>query len=102
MTPEQRSESARKAVRARWIKAKKGSDHKIVKRKDTSIKTFNRFRQKEISETASPSPVLDTSKKALHLCLKRLKIAKDQTEIEHLTEELQRIVFRKQYQNAED
>jgi hypothetical protein len=92
MTPEQRSESARKAVRARWTKAKKGSDHMILKSKAMGIKTFNRI----------PAPVLDTSRKALHLCLKRLKMAKDQTEIERLTEELQRIVFHKQYQNAED
>jgi hypothetical protein len=40
--------------------------------------------------------------KANRLCLKRLKIAKDQTEIERLTEERQRIVFHKQYQNAEN
>jgi hypothetical protein len=46
------------------------------------------------------SPGLDTSKKALHLCLKRLKKAKDESEIRRLTEELQRIVFHKQYGNA--
>jgi hypothetical protein len=58
--------------------------------KDIGVKNFNR-----------PS-VPDASKKALHFCLRRLKIAKDQTEIERLTEELHRIVFRKQYQTAED
>jgi hypothetical protein len=70
LTPEQRSESARKAVQARWAK---GS-----------------------------TAVVDTSKKALHLCLKRIKEAKDETEIRRLTEELQRIVFHRQYQNAEN
>jgi hypothetical protein len=89
MTPEQRSESARKAVRARWTKAKKSSSHIARTAKEISV---NRF----------ATPVIDTSKKALHLCLKRLKVAKNQTEIERLTEELQRIVFHKQYQNAED
>ena len=69
LTPEQRSESARKAVQARWSKA---------------------------------TPVLDTSKKALHLCLKRIKDAKNENELRRLTEELQRIVFHRQYQNAEN
>ena len=72
LTPEQRSESARKAVQARWSKAKR----------DT--------------------PVLDTSKKALHLCLKRIKDAKNENELRRLTQELQTIVFHKQYQNAEN
>jgi hypothetical protein len=75
LTPQQRSESARKAVQARWSKA---------------------------SEAAPATPVLDTSKKALHLCLKRIKDAKNETELRRLTEELQRIVFHRQYQNAEN
>jgi hypothetical protein len=33
--------------------------------------------------------------------LKRIKTAKDETELHRLTEELQRILFHKQYQNAE-
>jgi hypothetical protein len=72
LTPEQRSESARKAVQARW------------------------------SKTAPANPVLDNSKKALHLCLKRIKDAKNENELHRLTEELQRIVFHRQYQNAEN
>jgi hypothetical protein len=55
-----------------------------------------------MSKAACDTRVLDTSKKALHLCLKRLKIARDQAEIERLTEKLQRIVFHKQYQNVEN
>jgi len=72
LTPAQRSESARKAVQARWSKAAPGAAE------------------------------LDTSKKALHLCLKRIKEAKNENELRRLTEELQRIVFHKQYQNAEN
>jgi hypothetical protein len=72
LTSEQRSESARKAVQARWSKA------------------------------APPVPEIDTSKKALHLCLKRIKDAKNESELRRLTEELQRIVFHRQYQNAEN
>ena len=73
LTAEQRSESARKAVQARWAK---------------------------VSKAAAPLP--DHSKKALHLCLKRIKNAKNESDLRRLTEELQRIVFHKQYQNAEN
>jgi len=66
-----------------------------------SIKTLGQFR-KEINEAAPATAVVDTSKKALHLCLKRIKDAKDENEIRRLTEELQRIVFHRQYQNAEN
>jgi hypothetical protein len=64
-TPGQRSDSAQKAVQARWSKA------------------------------APATPVPGTSKKALHLCLKRIKDAKNENELRRLTEELQRIVFHK-------
>jgi hypothetical protein len=55
LTPEQRSESARRAVQARWGKG-----------------------------------------------LSNQKQAESQSELRRLTEELQRIVFRRQYQNAEN
>jgi hypothetical protein len=80
LTAEQRSESARNAVRARWAKAQNGSSH----------------------APAPTNPTLDTSRKALLLCLNRLKSAKNDAEIRRLTEELQRIVFHKQYRNAEN
>ena len=63
LAPQQRSGSARKAVQTRWSKA------------------------------APAAPVLDISKKALHLCLKRIKDAKNENELRRLTEELQTIVF---------
>lgn len=100
LTPEQRSESARKAVQARWAKGKAGSDSIVLKRNDMGTKTLGQFR-KEINE-AAPTAVVDTSKKALHLCLKHIKEAKNENEIRRLTEELQRIVFHRQYQNAEN
>jgi hypothetical protein len=43
---------------------------------------------------------LSSSKQAIHNCLKRLKAAKDGSKIRRLTDELQRIVFRKQYRDA--
>lgn len=72
LTPAQRSESARKAVQARWAKTK----------------------------TKRSAPVIDTSKKALSACLKRIKETKDENELLRLSEQLQRIVFRRQYRNA--
>jgi hypothetical protein len=81
LTSEQRSESARKAVRARWAKAKEGSDDPV-------------------SDAAPVTPFLDTSKKALHACLKHIQDAKNENDLRLLTEELQRIVFHKQYRNA--
>jgi hypothetical protein len=81
LTPEQRSASARKAVQARWAKSKKGRDQ---------------------IEAAPAAPSFDTSKKALHLCLRRIKDAKNENELRRLTEELQRIVFHRQYLHAEN
>jgi hypothetical protein len=45
-------------------------------------------------------PVIDTLKKALSACLKRIKETGDEKALLHLTEQIQRIVFRKQYQDA--
>jgi len=67
LTSEQRSESARKAVQARWARGNQGSD---------------------------------TSRKAGHLCLDCIKKTKNENELRRLTEELQRIVFHRQYRNA--
>ncbi len=99
LTSEQRSASARKAVQARWAKGKNGSDDIVVKREVISTKTLGQFR-KDTNEVAPA--VVDTSRKALHLCLKRIKEAKNETDIRRLTEDLQRIVFHRQYQNAEN
>src|ERR1035438_130596 len=53
-------------------------------------------------ESTPANSRLSTSKQALHIRLKRLKNAKDESEIRRLTDELQRIVFHKQYRNAEN
>jgi len=78
MTAEQRSASARSAILARWGRVKATTQH----------------------TTAPTAPALDTSKEGLHLCLERLKNATSEAELRRLTEELQRIVFHKQYENA--
>jgi hypothetical protein len=80
LTPEQRSESARRAVQARWGKELR----------------------KQANEANPATTTSTTSKKALHLCLKRIKEAGNESELRRLTEELQKIVFHRQYQNAEN
>jgi hypothetical protein len=100
LTAEQRSASARKAVQARWAKSKEGSDPKVVKRANVA-KNLSPS-PKQIREATPPTAAASASKKALHLCLKRIKEAKSEDEVRRLTEELQRIVFHKQYQNAEN
>jgi hypothetical protein len=80
LTPVQRSESARKAVQARWTKTNEATGR----------------------EAAPATPDVDASKKALHLCLKRIKQAKTESELRRLTQDLQRIVFHRQYRNAEN
>src|SRR5260370_37346025 len=83
MTPEQRSESARKAVSARGTKAKNGSGNIILKNKDTGIKTFH----------PSLTPVPYTSNTALHLCSKRLRFVRPMSDIELFAQGLHSLGF---------
>ncbi|MGD0001540.1 MAG: hypothetical protein ABSE21_15695 [Bryobacteraceae bacterium] len=100
LTPEQRSASARKAVQARWANAKQDSDSMVFRRKDVDSKKSIDFRMKDTIEAAPATTGLDASRKALHLCLEQIKAANNENELRRLTEELQKIVFHKQYQNA--
>jgi len=100
LSPEQRSESARKAVRARWAKAKAGSDFAVLTSGKMGVKRVNRLRKEEVSESAAAPPLPGTSKAALHACLNRIKDAESESDLRRLTEELQRIVFHRQYRNA--
>ena len=68
---------------------------------DIASKSGKEVHHADVAATAD-SPILDTSKKALHRCLQRIKAAKDEAEIGRLTEELQRILFHRQYRNAKN
>jgi hypothetical protein len=70
LTAKQRSESARKAVQARWKKAKQ-----------------------------SKTPT-DTSDNALLALLKRLKATNNPREIRRLSNQIERVVFHKQFGEA--
>lgn len=63
---------------------------------------ISQVRNSQTGDAASAAPLFDTSKEALHLCLESIKDAKNETELRRLTEELPRIVFQRQYENAEN
>jgi hypothetical protein len=86
LTPKQRSESARKAVQARWAKAKGDKGYIAV----------NRTRMK----TTPAISTIDTSDNAVSRLLKRLKETGDQNEIRRLSDQLERVIFHKQYARA--
>jgi hypothetical protein len=83
LTPKQRSDSARKAVQARWAKAKEGKDFIAVKR--TKMKTRS---------------TTDASDNAVLSLLKRINETGDQNEIRQLSDQLERVIFHKQYANV--
>ena len=74
LTPKQRSESARKAVQARWAKAK--------------------------METKQATSRPGTSDDAVLALLQRIKAANNPTEVRRLSDQLERMIFHKQYANA--
>lgn len=79
MTPAQRSESARKAVQARWT----------------------RRSGKNASDYAAPAVVVtDTSEHAFLSLLKRYKATNNPTEMDRLSEQIERMIFHKQHQNV--
>lgn len=91
LTPEQRSESARNAVTARWAKAKGTT----VTRRNVMNSS-----RRPIDQNAIASNPIDTSDKALLSLLKRLKATVDPAEIRELSDQIERVVFHKQFRNA--
>jgi len=100
LTPAQRSESARKAVQARWAKAKtkRSADYIVNKGETADMKTFNEF---QIDEATSSAVVRsDTSDHAFMSLLKRYKATNDPTEMDKISEQIERMIFHKQYENV--
>lgn len=75
LTPKQRSESARKAVQARWTKAR-------------------------METTPATVSTMDTSDNAVLTLLKRIKATNNQDEIRQLSDQLERVIFHRQYANV--
>ncbi|HJT89827.1 MAG TPA: hypothetical protein VJ732_18280 [Bryobacteraceae bacterium] len=85
LTPEQRSESARNAVRARWAKAQKAAGHKLVSRSGDAAGN-------SVGESGSDDAVRDL--------LRRIKTANNPTDIQRMSAQLERLIFHKQFKNA--
>jgi hypothetical protein len=84
LTPKQRSESARKAVQARWTKAKEGKDHIFATRA-------------KMESTPTTTSTVDTSDNGVFSLLKRIKATNNLDEIRQLSDQLERVIFHKQY-----
>ena len=84
LTPKQRSESARKAVQARWTKANETKNYIVVKRGKMKV-------------TPAANSTMDTSDTAVLALLKRIKETDDPNEIRQLSDQLERVIFHKQY-----
>ncbi len=92
LTPKQRSESARKAVQARWSRAKQRD-------RAAATKDSNGSRETTSPATATAGEV-GHSDQALLTLLKRIKATEDPKEVRQLSDELERVIFHKQFRNA--
>lgn len=81
LTPKQRSESARKAVQARWKRTKEDAANTRM-------------------EGTRAATSAERSDQAVLALLKRLKATNDPTEVRHLSDQLERAIFHKQFKSA--
>ena len=86
LTAKQRSESARKAVQARWEKSKHVSGHAAKRTRMESPTTV--------------TVTVDTSDNAVLALLKRIKATNDPSEIHRLSDRLELLIFHKQHASA--
>jgi len=92
LTPEQRSLSARNAVMARWAKAKGTT---VARRK-----VMNNGKKLVDQKKAAHTHPVDKTDEALLNLLNRLKTTVDPAEIRELSDQIERVVFHKQFRNA--
>ena len=95
LTPEQRSQSARNAVTARWAKAKGGA---TASKNGMSIS--RKVRDQKVTEKSPPASTRKMSDQALIGLLERLRATVDLAEIRELSDQIERVVFHKQFRNA--
>ena len=97
LTAEQRSESARRAVQARWAKAKHETapvpaEHRSVEAKQV------RAPRKASTKATDAAPANAASDRALLDLLHQLKTTNDITKIRALSDQIERIVFHRQFE----
>jgi hypothetical protein len=89
---------------------KSGSGHRSAgavktlpkRRNNTAEKTSLAQRQNGKRDIASISPTMDTSDDALFRLLDRVKAADDLAQVRELSDQIERLVFHKQFENAQD
>lgn len=91
LTSEQRSESARKAVQARWVKASMGKGSAVVRGSGVGRKT---------SEAKSTIVATSPSERAILALLERIRLANNPTDLRTLSDQLEHLIFRKQFKNG--
>jgi hypothetical protein len=91
LTAEQRSESARKAVQARWAKVTGGKNSPEMEVGPVGIQT----------REAKPSIVARSpSDRALLSLLEQIRAASNPAELRTLSDQLERLIFHNQFKNA--
>jgi hypothetical protein len=100
LTPEQRSQSAKKAVTARWAKAKAKAGIARITATKKDLRSTNRkpVDRKRVKKTTPAN--IDASDKTLVNLLNRLRATVEPTEIRDLSDQIERVVFHKQFMNA--
>lgn len=89
LTPEQRSEIARKAVQARWDRGKANRE----------ISPIQTVAGKAVSVSQQSNNFTDSDRAVLEI-LQRIKATDDPSEIRSLSDQLERAIFHKQYPAA--
>jgi hypothetical protein len=96
LTPEQRSESSRKAVGARWAKFRATKNNtNIADKGEEDVQAIKEF----TTHAALPAvpAVGDHSENAIHALVEHIKVADNQTERDRLTDQLNRVIFHTQF-----
>ena len=92
LTAKERSEIARKAVQARWNRAKANRGHSGLETKPA--------KHSRAGEAVNVVTTPDTSDRAVLALLQRMRTTDDPAEIRKLSDELERAIFHKQYPAA--
>lgn len=88
LTAEQRSEIARNAVKARWARVNASQEAVVMKKSRKEVDAI---------ATVSTNAKREASDRAVLLLLEQIKATNDQAKIRELTNELERVIFHKQY-----
>lgn len=99
LTPEQRRASARRAVLARWARAKGSAGYRVAADESSGVEKISAPR--ELMNDARPRGETPHSEDhAVLSLLARIKSTSDPKELRSLADELERAIFRRQFESA--